>query len=378
MKKTKIATFLVVFYVVTSQLVPAWAERINDPLVANDFTKETPLNTTLNFTINDFKDSVNPPPNSAFDAVTFKQLPETNSGTLRIGTEPVKYDVRIEIARLDQLNFVPAKDYEGEAIFTWDAHYGTQTSPYPSAVTIKIGTGTFQPTEPTPTPEATESPKPTESTTPTPPPENTQKPLQYEDMLEHWGAYSAGMLGAEGIIVGEEIGGHFYFYPDKILTRMDFITLACSVFHIKTKDSTADNPFADSDIPNYMLRQAIAAYEAGLISGKEKGGRLYVDPYERLTRAEAIKILDNGLKIENPATEPLSFADSNDIPSWATQAVMNMEAYGIVKGYEDNTFRPYAQITKAQAGELLYQVYKFREKMRKTKSVFNTVFYGEI
>lgn len=382
MKRTKIATFLVVLFVLTSTLVPAWAERINDPLVANDFTKETPLNTTLNFTISDFKDSVNPPPNSAFDAVTFRQLPETNSGTLRIGTEPVKADLRIEIIKLDQLNFVPAKDYEGEAIFTWDAHYGTQTSPYPAVITIKVGTGVSQPTEPTPTPDDTEPPSPepddSETPSPTPPPENTQKPLQYEDMLEHWGAYSAGMLGAEGIIVGEEIGGHFYFYPNKILNRMDFITLACSVFQIKTKDSTADNPFADTDIPNYMLRQAIAAYEAGLISGKEKGGRLYVDPYERLTRAEAIKILDNGLKIENPATEPLSFADTNDIPKWAVQSVMNMEAYGIVKGYEDNTFRPYAQITKAQAGELLYQIYKFREKMRKTKSVFNTVFYGEI
>ncbi len=370
MNKPLTAAISAVIFSFTCLFFPVWAERINDPLVANDFIKETPANTTLNFTISDFTDSVNPPPGGSLTGVTLRQLPAATSGTLRLGTDAATLDVEIPLTSLDRLNFVPTKDYEGEAIFTWDAHYGTQTSPYPSAVTIKIGTGTSATQSPSPAPSAT--PAPTQE------PDNGQKPLQYEDMLEHWGAYSAGMLAAEGVIVGEEIGGHFYFYPDKILTRMDFITLACSVFGVKTKDSLADNPFADEGVPAYMLRQAIAAYEAGIITGSEENGRLYLHPYDTLTRAEAIKILDNGLKLEYPATEPLSFADADAIPRWAVQAVMNMEAYGIVKGYEDNTFRPYAHITKAQAGELLYQVYKYRDKVRKTQSVFNTVFYGVV
>lgn len=372
MKKSYTAAICAILFYINC-LLPAYAERVNDPLVANDFTKETKVNTTLNFTISDFSDSVNPPENSPFSSITIRQLPNETAGTLRLSTTPVTVNQDIQKNDLDRLNFVPAKDYKGEAIFTWDAHYGTFTSPYPSAVTIKIGIGVEAPVEsPTPTKE------PETTTEPTPAPIPTQKPLQYEDMLEHWGAFSAGMLAAEGLIVGEEIGGHFYFYPNKVLTRMDFITLACSVFGIKTKDSLAGNPFADQNVPHYMLRQAIAAYEAGLISGSQNGSALYLNPYDTLTRAEAIKILDNGLKIENPATEALSFADSNAIPSWATQAVMNMEAYGIVKGYEDNTFRPYANISKAQAGELLYQVYKYRVKVRQTKSVFNSVFYGII
>lgn len=377
MKKTISVLLFAVFFCLQCLCFPVWAERIDDPLVANDFIKETPMNTTLNFTVYDFTSSVNPPTGSTLSSITITQLTNETAGTLRLGTTPVKLMEEIQTNRLDQLNFVPVKDYEGEAIFTWNAHYGTFTSPYPSAVTIKIGTHSPAPTT---TPEGTETPKPTATSTPTstatPTPEPTQKPLQYEDMLSHWGAYSAGMLGAQGIIIGEEIGGHFYFYPNKVLTRMDFITFSCAVFGIKTKDSLVGNPFHDEKVPDYMLRQAIAAYEAGLISGQRDGDALYLNPNEKLTRAEAIKILDNGLKLEHPATEELSFADSAEIPGWATQAVMNLEAYGIVKGYDDNTFRPYASINKAQAGELLYQVYKYREKVRKTKSVFNTVFYG--
>ena len=374
MNKKIIAT-MVLFVITLSSLMPVFgAERVNDPLVANDFIKETPVNTTLNFTIRDFTESVNPPVGGSLSHITLAQLPNPESGTLRLGAEPTQLNVAIATDKLDQLNFVPAKDYRGEAIFTWNAHYGTNaTSPYPSAVTIKIGSKDLD----TPDNSVTPSPSPTATAPPTQTPDvPTQKPLQYEDMLEHWGAYSAGMLGAEGMIVGEEIGGHFYFYPEKVLTRIDFIILVNSIFGIKTKDSLAGNPFADTGVPSYMLRQAIAAYENGIISGKAENGLLYLRPFDTLTRAEAIKILDNGLQLQHPATDDISFNDSASIPTWAIQAIKNMEAYGIVKGFEDNTFRPYSNIKKAQAAELLYQVYKYQSHVRKTKSVFNEVFYG--
>lgn len=373
MNKKFLASLCCLSFLLTGVVFPAWAERVNDPLVANDFTKQTPKNTTLNFTIRDFTDSVNPPAGGNLSHITLAQLTNEAAGTLRLGTEPAKVGTAIATDKLDQLNFVPAKDFVGEAIFTWDAHYGTDAvSPYPSAVTIVVGEGQDTPEEP-----GTQNPAPTPPETPEPPNDTpTQKPLQYEDMLEHWGAYSAGMLGAEGIIVGEEIGGHFYFYPDKVLTRIDFIILANSIFGIKTKDSLAGNPFADTGVPSYMLRQAIAAYENGIITGTKQNGQLYLNPYDKLTRAEAAKILDNGLALEHPATEPLSFADSASIPSWAEQAVKNMEAYGIIRGYNDNTFRPYGIITKAQAAELLYQTFKYQNHARKTQSVFNKIFYG--
>ncbi|MBE7021600.1 MAG: hypothetical protein E7414_00020 [Ruminococcaceae bacterium] len=397
MKKTIALAMALVF---SLSGLSAFAERINDPLVANDFTKSTPKNTTLQFSAADFTSSVNPPEGGALVSVTITQLTNGKAGTLRLGTEAIAKNAEIKTADLGRLNFVPAKDYTGEAIFTWNASYGSSSSPYPSAVVITIGDGaatasqppaedTTEPPSASPTPTDTPAAEPTDTPAETPPAETpsaspqpteapapTQKPLQYEDMLTHWGAYAAGMLGAEGIIVGEEIGGHFYFYPDKVLTRIDFIILANSIFGIKTKDSLEGNPFADTDVPSYMLRQAIAAYENGLIAGSPEAGGLYLRPFDRLTRAEAVKILDNGLKLLYPARDDLDFADSDQIPGWARDAVRNMEAYGIIRGYDDNTFRPYESINKAQAGEMLYQVFKYREKVRKTQSVFNEIFYG--
>ncbi len=359
MKQRTMSVVLLLVFILSYTAPPVWAEPAGNSLIANDFSKSTTKNTTLNFTARDFTQNTTLPEGNTLSHITLSQLPAAETGTLRLGTNAVAQDAAIVTTQLDQLNFVPAKDFEGQTAFRWIAHVGTnESSPAPATVTITVSGDA--PPAPTKVPDLTP----------------TQKPLQYEDMLEHWGAYSAGMLGAEGLIVGEEIGGHFYFYPDKVLTRIDFIILANSIFGIKTKDSLADNPFTDVGVPSFMLRQAIAAYENGLITGSQEGGGLLLHPFETLTRAEAAKILDNGLKLEHPATEELSFADADVIPLWAVQAIRNMEAYGIIKGYDDNTFRPYANVNKAQAGELLYQVFKYREKVRKTKSVFNEVFYG--
>ena len=194
-------------------------------------------------------------------------------------------------------------------------------------------------------------------------------------MDDHWGAYSAGLLATKGYIVGEEIQDRFFFYPDKVLTRIDFIIMVNSIFGVKPKDSTADNPFADQNVQSYVLRYAIAAHEAGIISGADEGGALYLHPYDRVTRMEAVKILDNALKLEHPNTEEMDFADSDQIPEWGVQALKNMEGYGIIRGFDDNTFRPNSNITKAQAAEMLYQTLKYVEKVRKTHSVFNFVQY---
>lgn len=402
MKKTKISIMLIL--TIASQLIlfPLVSYAAN--YIANDFTKSTPTNTTLNFTAQDFLNVVDPPSGNPLTAVRFTQLTNARAGTLRIGADAVALNTTIPISKMDQLNFVPVKDYQGEAIFTWTAVFGNNTSPYPGAVIITIGDGVTAPLdsataepdaseppseppsetpdaseepqssatpEPTGTPEPTETPEPTA----TPEPEPTLKPLKYEDMDDHWGAYSAGLLATKGYIVGEEIQDRFFFYPDKVLSRIDFVIMINSIFGVEPKDSTADNPFADQNIPSYILRYAIASYEAGIINGSDEGGILYLHPYDKITRVEATKILDNALKLEYPNTEDPEFTDNASIPEWGIQAVKNMEGYGIIRGFEDNTFRPYSNITKAQAAEMLYQTLKYVEKVRKTHSVFNFVQY---
>ena len=323
---------------------------------------------------------------------------------------------------LNGLTFVPTTGYEGEAIFTWTANYGGAQSPYPGAVVITIGSGVETPsvipegeqTEEGETPQEPQTPavpekgetqqpqqenyaekenydgksennaqqnaevKQEETKEAAPSQNNELKPLRYEDMLSHWGAYSAGMLASRGYVIGEDFGNNFYFNPDEKINRFEFVLMVNAIFGVKPKDSLADNPFSDKNVPAYVMRVGIAAYEYDIIAGtKGKDGLLYFNPYDSITRAEAITIVDYALRLDSYGVDEAEFKDVKNIPDWAMQSVKNLEAYGIIQGYEDNTIRPYTSITRAQAAEMIWQALKFLDAKRTSNAVFTTVIYGD-
>ena len=70
-------------------------------------------------------------------------------------------------------------------------------------------------------------------------------------------------------------------------------------------------------------------------------------------------MVNNAINPDYESTIDLDFADVNDIPLWAVQAIKNMEGYGLIKGFDDNTLRPFSLIQKAQGGEVVYQFVKY-------------------
>lgn len=99
-------------------------------------------------------------------------------------------------------------------------------------------------------------------------------------------------------------------------------------------DFSAANPeilkrFRDSGkIASAYLREIAAAVENEMVSGYEDGT---FRPREKITRAEALMILDRTLKKRTlPAKTSVSFTDT---PGWAKEAVNRLAAAGVVKGY---------------------------------------------
>ncbi len=370
MKGTKLIAGALVISLSGLLSIPVFAET-QKPTVT-DFQKTGYKNTTLTFAQADFSDHFTHEDYPTLVNVKFVTLPsDATEGVLKLSDAPITADQIVPIEQIDTLVFEPATDFTGDATFTWQGSNGTEYSESAATVTITIKDEAPPTDEPSESPTASPTEAPTESPEATESPEPTIQPLRYEDMLDHWGSYSAGMLGTQGIIVGEEVANRFYFHPEKLLTRIEYIIYVNGVFQVEPAEDLSQYPFADSDLPGYIRKQAMAAYEKGIIAGTlGDDGQLYLNPYEQLTRAECVTILDNALKVETPNEDPLDFADTNDIPEWAVQAVKNMEGYGIVRGYDDNTFRPWSNITKAQAAEMLYQSFKYQ----KLRALRNTMY----
>lgn len=191
-------------------------------------------------------------------------------------------------------------------------------------------------------------------------PEEEIIPFFYVDMQEHWANYSASHLAARGVIIGEEIGGRFYFYPNREITRADFMLYLLAITE-SNEDANIEIPnvtFADAvSTPDWLIEAAKLAYAKGIIKGSASGNQLYLNAYNSLTRKEAVVMINNILDLTN-STDKLNYVDTNSIPDWATQAVKNLTAYKIIQGNSNNEFRPNKIISKAEAAEMCFKLIK--------------------
>ena len=182
-------------------------------------------------------------------------------------------------------------------------------------------------------------------------------------MQNHWANYSSSHLAARGLIIGEEIGSRYYFYPERTMTRADFMLFLLAITE-SNEDATLEIPnvtFADSDTtPDWLNEAAKIAYAKGIIKGSAAGNKVYLNAYSPLTRTEAVVMINNVLKPSN-TNEALKYSDLKSIPEWGLQAVKNLTSYQIVQG-SDNMFNPSRIITRGQAAELCFKLIKQMEK----------------
>ena len=226
--------------------------------------------------------------------------------------------------------YTPTLDYVGEDTFTYKVNDGTSDSNI-ATVTITISE-----------------------------PSGDIIPFYYMDMQDHWANYSASQLAARGLIIGEEIGSRFYFYPNREMTRADFILFLLAITE-SNEDANIEIPkieFADaSSTPDWLIEAAELAYAKGIIKGSAEGNSIYLNAYKPLSRKEAVVMIDNVLK-PSKATKELTYKDIDEIPEWAMQAVKNLSAYEIVQGNAQNEFKPNRILTKAEAIELTFKLVK--------------------
>ncbi|WP_206669721.1 InlB B-repeat-containing protein [Paenibacillus luteus] len=100
-----------------------------------------------------------------------------------------------------------------------------------------------------------------------------------------------------------------------------------------------------SDIAAHWAQASIKqAVSAGIVSGYPDGT---FKPGRTVTRAEFTVMLMNALQLQLDGAE-LTFSDSSKIGSWAQKSVAQAVNAGIINGYEDGSFRPNAEITRAE------------------------------
>ncbi len=164
---------------------------------------------------------------------------------------------------------------------------------------------------------------------------------QMSDISGHWAEAAIRELISKNLINGYLDGT---FKPNNNITRAEFIKILDGAFSL---DSDAESKF--EDIKGHWAKEYIDdAAGLGIINGYSE---TVFAPDNNITREEMAKIMSGVLKLEEKAE--LSFADKEKIAEWATEFVQEAVKAEIIKGYEDNTFRPQNNATRAEAATMI-------------------------
>ena len=175
---------------------------------------------------------------------------------------------------------------------------------------------------------------------------------QYTDTLGQSCRFTAEWMKNTGIFVGETLAEKSCFYPEKAVTRGEFVTMLVKALDIPVEEDAAYTGYTD-EIPGWLQPYLAAAVRSGLTAGLPDSETFGAG--ETITGAEAAVMLQNALDLTASDSEETVSADAESaVPAWAQDAVAVLNANGIpVSGGED--------LTRAQTADILYQVSKLAD-----------------
>lgn len=158
------------------------------------------------------------------------------------------------------------------------------------------------------------------------------------------------------------------YEPEGKLTRAQFVKLlACSLADAETlKTYEGKHPFKDSE--GHWAEAYIAwAKDKGIVEGVSA---TEFDPEAPITREQMATIfgryaLKQGIELPKSENAAGSFPDADKISEYAREFVELMRIAGILNGYEDGTFRPQGNATRAEAAKLFSLFLSITDKLAK-------------
>jgi hypothetical protein len=181
--------------------------------------------------------------------------------------------------------------------------------------------------------------------------EKVKSGVTYNDTTGN-AAAAAQYLAEEGIFTGAKIGDSYYFEPDKTVSRSEFLAMALET---AGRDVTAVSMtgFCDDEaIPTWAKAYAAAGVADGIVQGKTTDQGAAFRGEDAITFSEAATVLDRVLD-QGDVDLDVWYADREAVPSWAAQAVGNMEALSVLSAGSFGSDSLEQPVTRAEAAQML-------------------------
>jgi hypothetical protein len=177
------------------------------------------------------------------------------------------------------------------------------------------------------------------------------------DISGHWAHDCIIALIEHDVLEPDSYGS---IRPEDYITRAEAAVLMGRA--LKLEPSTYISTGYSDAIPTWAREYIIATTNKGVFKGYP--GKVF-KPNMNISREEMTAVLMRAFRKDSVSEKEMTFTDSNKIARWARGNVAASVEQGIVSGYSDNTFRPKAYMTRAEAFTIVCRLLEYHEEHNK-------------
>lgn len=168
-----------------------------------------------------------------------------------------------------------------------------------------------------------------------------------DQKASNWAIEAVEYVKNTGLMIGKTDAE---FYPKQNLTRAEFATILARLLRLEKYNA---NTYIYSDTKGHWAKEYISLVTAaGYMQGYEDKT---FKPQKHITREEIAKVLSVMDLKTIEESEKIEFKDVTE-NNWSCEAIKEIAQKGILKGYEDGTFKPKKEITREEIAMILYRI----------------------
>lgn len=178
--------------------------------------------------------------------------------------------------------------------------------------------------------------------------------VTYADMAGQPAYNAAIRLAEEGIYIGASMDGAYYFQPDLPVSRSEFLALSMSAMGLDELEGIRTTGFFDDEaIETWAKPYVSSALKSGAVQGSfTADGQVVFQGNNNITAAEAAVMLNRLLSVTDVTAETWG-GNAASVPTWASQAAMNLETVGVLQTDAAGVLMLEDTITRADAAQML-------------------------
>jgi len=154
--------------------------------------------------------------------------------------------------------------------------------------------------------------------------------------------FEAEWLRNTGLFVGEQVSGEDCFYPEKTVSKGEFLAMVMKVLEIPVEEQRIYTGMAE-DAPQWLRPYLAAALRSGLMANWPQTESGIFEAEAPVTGAEAAVMLQNALDLTGMKPE------TEELPTWTESALAVMNENGIPLTGEE-------LLNRAKVAQLMYQI----------------------